>query len=108
MRIGQIIGSAVWIPLLVCFSILAASIDNVPDLPGLRQAAIGTRVSQSIAPHARANGARFATIEGRHELRVVESEAAAYLPFFYFAAGRTSARQESDSSPPFLTVLTAY
>jgi hypothetical protein len=102
LRIGQSFGNGAWVPLLVCLGILAASIDRVPDLPGLRQAAIGTRISHSIAPHVKAHGARFAAIEERAELHVFEPEGAVCLPSSSLAAGRTSARQEADSSPPFL------
>jgi hypothetical protein len=105
MRIRKIIESALWIPLLVCLSILAASVDNIPDLPALRQAVIGSRVSQSISPQARTNGAHFATVEQRDEIRCLQPESAICQPLSPLVMGRNFPRHESDSSPPSLTRL---
>jgi hypothetical protein len=100
LRIGRIIESAFWIPLLVCVGILAASFDRIPDLPALRQIAISSRVTQSVSHQAQTGAIRSAVTGAQAAIHLSWLESAidrpAPLPFAY----QNCARQESGSSPP--------
>ena len=100
MRIWQIIGSALWMPLLVCLGILAASIDNFPDLPALRQATIGSRICQDLSHRTQADSSRFATDPEQREPRRFWPQLAIELHLNVPVLGRDFSRHESDSSPP--------
>jgi hypothetical protein len=105
MRIRQIIGSTLWLPLIVCLSSLAASVDNIPDLPAFRQAVIGSRVTQSISLHPRTHGPSFATVDDWDEVRFSQPESAMVRPLTPPVTNRNFTRRESDSSPPVSTEL---
>jgi hypothetical protein len=100
LRIGRIIKSALWIPLLVCVGILAASFDRIPDLPALRQIAISSRVTQSASHQAQTGAMRLPVTGTRVAIRLSWPESAIDRPVPLPFAYQNCARQESGSSPP--------
>lgn len=105
VRIRQIIGSALWLPLVVCLSILAATIDLFPDLPALRQAAVGSQVYRSVSHHAETDSTRVTRVREWSEIRFSWEQCAVGRQLTPPATDRNFMRHESDPSPPSTTPI---
>ena len=54
LSIGMMIRSGAWISLLMCLGLLAASFDDIPDFPTIRQTAVGAQVSHPVSAKTKA------------------------------------------------------